>query len=301
MTCGNCHNGYECADTNARFFVPDSGLPAQPKKCAWAARMNTNQRCQLTNVANMCPVTCGECDPNVQPYTFDTEGSIVWGKTLDGGIYGKYIDGGYSVFMLRMILGWISPKMLNVNLNEDSALLLSFKYRYYESSVFTNPCPNTTLYARLRLATGPYDWNGAVATTELVGPLTDEEQLYTKVFGINDDIVSKVKEGYAYYVELVIPGTVDEDDESMMKCVGTYAGVGFSVTTNFALYNWQIPTPAPTSLSTTSSPSTTPTATPTTAGYAAIETNEILQEIADEYCNSPSEWDDTKPNYVKYG
>jgi hypothetical protein len=63
-TCETCNNGKVCTDSDVRFYVPDSNVPTQSKKCVWAARKKTDKRCQLENVAEMCPVTCGKCDPD---------------------------------------------------------------------------------------------------------------------------------------------------------------------------------------------------------------------------------------------
>jgi len=39
--------------------VPGSYKPNKSKNCIWAAKKETNKKCQLENVSEMCPVTCG--------------------------------------------------------------------------------------------------------------------------------------------------------------------------------------------------------------------------------------------------
>lgn len=237
-TCETCYNGKICTDSNVRFYIPDSNGPTQSKKCIWAARKKTDKRCQLENVAEMCPVTCGKCDPDYQPYSFDSTNKA-WSRTRDSWPYGTlFDDGNYLMMALRMIGGWISPPMLDVNLDSNAVLKLSFDFQISDSS--NDPCPNTELYARLRLRTGPYDLLSSAATTELVGPMTKSESSYSQLFDISHDIVSKAQEGYAYNVDIVTPGVEGEP-----PCIGTYNGLGFSVMTNFAYYNWQEPTQAP--------------------------------------------------------
>jgi hypothetical protein len=64
MTCDACDNGKVCTDSSGvRFYVPGSYKQNKAKNCKWAAQKNTDKRCQLENVSEMCPVTCGKCDP----------------------------------------------------------------------------------------------------------------------------------------------------------------------------------------------------------------------------------------------
>ena len=244
VTCGTCYNGYICSDADIRFFVPSSNKPNKKRAYALAGRTATAKRCSLDSVSEMCPVSCGTCDPNVKPYSFDNS-NMSYGTTLGPddivpGFYGRYMQDGFYVGALRMITGWISPEMLNVEVNESSRLRLTFDYQLY--NVDNDPCPaDQELYLCLRLTTGPYDYHGIVATTELVGPITADLGSYSAVFDYTDDIVGLVQEGYAYQVDTIIPG-----EETDTICTGTYYAQGFTVTTNFAYYDWQAPTPSPT-------------------------------------------------------
>ena len=53
-----CNTGCECYDTVGRFEVK---LGKKTRKCAWAARKNTEERCARVRVRANCPMTCGVC------------------------------------------------------------------------------------------------------------------------------------------------------------------------------------------------------------------------------------------------
>jgi hypothetical protein len=61
-TCDSYDNGKVCTDitdSTVKFYIPGSYKPNELKNCNWAAKKYTNKRCQLENVSEMCPVTCG--------------------------------------------------------------------------------------------------------------------------------------------------------------------------------------------------------------------------------------------------
>ncbi len=249
VTCGTCYSRIACTDSNARFVLRSGAKNA--KSCKWVARKKTSKRCELGTSSMMCPVTCDVCAPDSKPFTF--ESGLGYTNTLgpndvSPGFYGRYIGGGFVVGTSRMIGGWISPGMENVQLNANSRMKVTFDYKL--TGLDQNPCPaDEELFIRLRLVTGPYDWHGNVATTDLIGPFTSELSSFSTVFDINDDIVSEAKEGYTYYVDTVIAG-----DESDPICTGTYYASGFTLSNNFAYYEWEKPTPTPATRAPTVSP-----------------------------------------------
>jgi hypothetical protein len=68
-TCDTCDNGKVCTDSRVKFYVPNSLEPSMVKHCKWAAQKETDKRCQLENVSEMCPATCdNECGGG-EPFT----------------------------------------------------------------------------------------------------------------------------------------------------------------------------------------------------------------------------------------
>ena len=250
--CSACSK-YKCADSEGDFI-----WKGEVRTCSWLnakKQKNIEKLCKnKPKLATTCRATCNMCGvaptstptsypsempsdapiSNVKSYSFSS--NMLYGKTMGpNGFYGTYIKDGFMVAMVRMIPGWISPEMLNVNVNEQSTLNLTFDYKLY--NVDQDPCPaDQKLYIRLRLTTGPNDWFGNVATTELVGPLTADQGSYSAEFDSKDDIVGLAQDGYAYLIDTIIPGA-----ETDTYCTGTYHARGFSVTTNFASYDWQEP------------------------------------------------------------
>jgi hypothetical protein len=57
-TCGTC-----CVDAQDKFYILDATYKnnknRKERKCAWADRMKTEERCALNGVAGNCPETCG--------------------------------------------------------------------------------------------------------------------------------------------------------------------------------------------------------------------------------------------------
>lgn len=238
-TCGTCST---CADPSSDLsFRFDDGGTMISKTCDWVASADTVTRCALTG--NICRATCDACSPVVaqvcdaptsESYAFIFGGSV-WGSTLGPddvvpGFYGRYIDGAFMVGLRDINPSNFTnntPEMQNVNLSSDSKMLLSFDYKRN-----ADPCPDTELYLRLRLITGKFDWFGDVATSELVGPLTTDQQSYSAVFDMNDDIVSKAQDGYTYRIDIVIPGSPTDS-----ICTGTRVGMLYTtLITNFACY-----------------------------------------------------------------
>jgi len=61
ITCNTCPL---CADdTSERFIVTQAGQPDTKKSCGWVANKATYQRCRFQGVADLCPRTCGLCNP----------------------------------------------------------------------------------------------------------------------------------------------------------------------------------------------------------------------------------------------
>lgn len=223
VSCDTCYRRHRsCIDSNRKFYVADSFRPNSKRTCSWASN-KSSKRCGFENVSDMCPVTCNVCDPD----WFVFQSPYIYSTTNELGFNGQYQDGVYIVGRNSMESGWDSPPMTDVVLNDSSTLYLSLSY----SLSGTNPCPSTALYLRLRLAYHRFGYaNPAIATTELVGPFTDTDKTYSKVFTIADDIVNKAKDDYTYYVDTVV---VEGDP----FCTGTYRRVKFDVETNFAYYD----------------------------------------------------------------
>jgi len=55
-------NGGSCADSSFEFKVKDSDGSKQYRDCSWVAEEDTQDRCNLKGVSEICPVTCQSCD-----------------------------------------------------------------------------------------------------------------------------------------------------------------------------------------------------------------------------------------------
>jgi hypothetical protein len=57
-TCGDC-----CVDAQDKFYIPDvtakNKKDRKKRKCAWAGKKKTEERCAMNGVAGNCPETCG--------------------------------------------------------------------------------------------------------------------------------------------------------------------------------------------------------------------------------------------------
>jgi len=151
--------------------------------------------------------------------------------------YGKLV-GDLWVNSLPLIPGRTSPAIVYLEeLDSTSQLELSFSYQ-----IINDVCTNMDLYIRIRLMTGQYDNDSLVAVTPLVGPISTEEMTYNSVFSYSDSIVSEVKQGYAYILDLV---TIEGDD-GIPSCAGTTWTMNlFSLSANYAYHDGAVPTTAP--------------------------------------------------------